>query len=185
MRGKYGLAAYTRWADALADERSKNGWKRQFATGSVRFSLLTWFYHYTHHFGTGGFGARGRYADFLVEAAEILENDALLIAAEEFRKAERGWMALYDQLYSAGVEPLYRARQLIDEREKLFREQGQASTEARNKINVQLEELRATARRNNEFYGKQKKSSGGKACENQCWNCRRERLQLLIGYRMQ
>ena len=145
MRGKYGLAAYTRWADALADERSKNGWKRQFATGSDRFSLLTWFYHYTHHFGTGGFGARGRYADFLVEAAEILENDALLIAADEFRKAERSWMALYDQLYSAGVEPLFRARQLIDEREKLFREQGQASTEARNKINEQLEELRTSA----------------------------------------
>ena len=145
MRGKYGLAAYTRWADALADERSKNGWKRQFATGSDRFSLLTWFYHYTHHFGTGGFGARGRYADFLVEAAEILDNDALLIAAEEFRKAERGWVALFDQLYSAGVEPLFRARQLIDEREKLFREQGQASTEARNKISEQLEELRTSA----------------------------------------
>ena len=145
MRGKYGLTAYTRWADALADERSKNGWKRQFATGSDRFSLLTWFYHYTHHFGTGGFGARGRYADFLIEAAEILENDALPIAAEEFRKAERGWMALYDQLYSVEIEPLFRARHLIDEREKLFREQGQASSEARREINDQLEELRTSA----------------------------------------
>ena len=157
MRGKYGLAAYTRWADALADERSKNGWKRQFATGSDRFSLLTWFYHYTHHFGTGGFGARGRYADFLVEAAEILDNDALVKAAEEFRKAERGWMALYDQLYSDEMEPLIQARQLIDERERQFREQGQASFENREQITGQLEALRLEADETMKFSEAQEK----------------------------
>ncbi|MCY3835275.1 MAG: DUF4872 domain-containing protein [Anaerolineaceae bacterium] len=145
MRGKYGLAAYTRWADALADERSKTGWKRQFTQGSERFALITNFYHYTHHFGTGGKGARGRYADFLVEAAAILEQDALRSVAPAFRQAERRWEALYDEMLSADLPPLFRARQLMNEREGLFRERGSASTEERKKINAQLEALRVEA----------------------------------------
>ena len=145
MRGKYGLAAYTRWADALADERSKNGWKRQFSTGSKRFALLTFFYRYTHHFGTGGFGARDRYADFLEEAAVILSNEGLRIAASEFRAAREGWAALYETLFSASIEPLHQARQLIDERERLFREQGNASVAARRAIEGELGALRTAA----------------------------------------
>ena len=145
MRGKYGLAAYTRWADALADERSKNGWKRQFSTGSKRFALLTFFYRYTHHFGTGGFGARDRYADFLEEAAVILSNEGLRIAASEFRAAREGWAALYETLFSASIKPLHQARQFIDERERLFREQGNASVAARRAIEGELGALRTAA----------------------------------------
>ena len=145
MRGKYGLAAYTRWADALVDERGKNGWKRQFSTGSKRFAVLTFFYHYTQHFGTGGFGARARYADFLEEAAVILTNEGLRVAASEFRAAREGWAALYETLFSASIEPLHQARQLIDERERLFREQGNASMAARRAIEEKLSALRAAA----------------------------------------
>lgn len=145
MRGKYGLPAYTRWSAALADERSKNGWKRQFSTGSERFALLTSFYHYTHHLGTGGFGARGRYADFLNEAAEILDNAKLLTAAAGFRMAQQGWAGLYDQLFSEEIEPLHEARRLINARERLFHEQAHASLAARQGITEQLESLRVEA----------------------------------------
>ena len=91
MRGKYGLAAYTRWADELADERSKKGWQRKFAQGSARFALLTSFYHYTHHFGTGGSGARARYADFLDEAALILDTDDLRAGGNRIPRRPR-WL---------------------------------------------------------------------------------------------
>lgn len=145
MRGKYGLAAYTRWADVLSDERSKTGWKRQFTKGSERFALITNFYHYTHHFGTGGMGARGRYADFLVEAAAILEQDDLRSAAPAFRQAEQLWKALYEEMLSTDYPPLSHARKLMDDRERMFRDRGLASTEERKIINAQLETLRVEA----------------------------------------
>ena len=145
MRGKFGLAAFTRWADALADERSKNGWKKQFANGSDRFSLLTWFYHYTHYMGTGGYGARGRYADFLDEAAAILSQPDLQDAATAFRVAQQGWATLFDALFSEEFPSLHQARQWIDERERLFRQGGVASLPERKAINAQLEQLRVAA----------------------------------------
>ena len=142
MRGKFGLVAFERWLALLADEKAKNGWKRQFTEGSLRYEAISSFYHYTHHLGSGGYGARGRYADFLQEAALILGKDSLRQAAASFRQAEVAWGALYNTLLPESSPSLYQARTLIDEREHLLREQGGSSLAARREIDAQLIAIR-------------------------------------------
>ena len=67
------------------------------------------------------------------------------VAASEFRAAREGWATLYETLFSANYAPLHQASQLIDERERLFREQGNASVAARRAIEGELGALRTAA----------------------------------------
>ena len=90
----FGLPAWRKWSRMLTDERNKKAWPRVFAepSGLVEALLST----YAGVEPVGGYGGhlRGLYADFLDEAAALLEEPSLADAARAFRAAAARWHEL-------------------------------------------------------------------------------------------
>jgi hypothetical protein len=139
MKGKYGLDAFTRWANLLVD---KKGWAKQFPPGIKMYAILKSVYQYTHLWYTGGCGGRGVYADFLDEAAEILSKPALKDVATQYRAAANLWDDLYQALLPDNVALFKETRELMARNSMLFREQGAASLPERQKISARLAVIR-------------------------------------------
>jgi len=70
---------------------------------------------------------RGLYADFLDEAAALLDKPALKEVAGQFRQSARAWHALADLTLPDDVAPLAEAKALHLKRHKLFVEKGEAA----------------------------------------------------------
>ena len=90
----FGLPAWRKWSRMLTDERNKKAWPRVFAepSGLVEALLST----YAGIEPVGGYGGhlRGLYADFLDEAAALLEEPSLAEAAAAWRTAAALWHEL-------------------------------------------------------------------------------------------
>ena len=102
----FSLPAWRKWARMTTDTRNKKGWPTVFAdghgVGSLRASIYTSAAHGAH--------LRGLYADFLDEAAGLLEREALRDAAAAWREAASHWEAIVDVALPPGDE----LRELID-----------------------------------------------------------------------
>lgn len=140
MEGKFGLAAYEKWAELLVDSRSKQGWARQFAPGVRMYAGLTSVYEYVQVWDAGGAQSRREYADFLEEAAAILNKPPLSQAAAPFREAARRWDDLMQTLLPEDIPLLQETRELMERDRVLFLEQGAAPDE-REKIRQRLAEI--------------------------------------------
>ncbi len=145
MAGKFGLAAYQRWAAALADTRSKNGWAKLFAPGGRFYSGLRSAYQYPYWWSGHEDGSRGVYADFLDEASVILQRPALREVAALFRKAAALWVGLGTVLLPDDIPLLQETRDLLRRQFTLYLEQGNASLDERRQITARLDALRAAA----------------------------------------
>lgn len=141
LRGKFGLDAYQRWADMLRDN-TKNGWAKQFAPGQRMVSGLTSAYTYTNHLYAGECGARGLYADFVDEAADVLQKPDLKSAAQAWREAYHAWQRLNDALLPPSVPALGQLRQLLDKQFTLYIEQGGSSLQERHNLAQQITDLK-------------------------------------------
>ena len=102
----FSLPAWRKWARMTTDTRNKKGWPTVFAdghgVGSLRASIYTDAAHGAH--------LRGLYADFLDEAAALLERDALRDCAAAWRQAASRWDTIVDIALPPGDE----LRALID-----------------------------------------------------------------------
>ena len=102
----FSLPAWRKWARMTTDPRNKKGWPTVFAdglgVGSLRASIYTNAAHGAH--------LRGLYADFLDEAAALLEREALRDAAAAWREAAACWGPILDAALPPGDE----LRGLID-----------------------------------------------------------------------
>jgi hypothetical protein len=131
----FGFSGMDHWADMLTNTRNKKSWARFYPPGPEMFSALSGYasfpgmHTWIEAWGDGGF-ERGRYADFLEEAALILEKPALKESATLFRKSHKAWRALNQLAFPEDIPQLKQARELHHKRIKLFMEQGSAATEA-------------------------------------------------------
>lgn len=102
----FSLPAWRKWARMTTDTRNRKGWPTVFAdglaTGSLRASIYTEAAHGAH--------LRGLYADFLDEAAGLLERESLTEAADAWRQAAASW----DLIVDAALPPGDELRELID-----------------------------------------------------------------------
>jgi hypothetical protein len=144
MKGKFGLAAYTRWAEMLAD-KTKKGWAQQFAPGRRMYAGLTSAFYTIQLYGTRGLGARPLYAEFLEEAALILDRPSLKEVSRQFHKRGVLWDALNKALLPDSVPLFQEARALMVKQEELFVELGMESLEERQEISQRLDELKEIA----------------------------------------
>jgi hypothetical protein len=88
------------------------------------------------------------YADFLNEASAALESPGLETVAGEYRHAAGIWSDIAESSLSNDV-PLFReVKELLAKRDRLFIEQGAASTDERMAISSRLAEIRAQANEN-------------------------------------
>ncbi len=143
-KSSFGLDAYQKWAQLL-ESKSKDSWAVRFAPGARMYAGLTSSYRYIQVWFTGGRGARHIYADFLDEAAIILNQPALRAVGEHFRAAALAWDGLTSALLPDSV-PLFReTRELMERSYHLFLDHGSASVEERRTLHHQLKSLEASA----------------------------------------
>lgn len=141
-RHNFGLAAYRRWAEMLTKPKGKGSWAKEFPPGSKLYAGLTCAFWDINIFGKEGRAERDVYADFLDEAALILEKPALTGVAAQFRASAAAWDDLSRSLLPDWSPPLAETRQLMLRQHALFLETGGASLDERRTMSIRLQEIR-------------------------------------------
>jgi hypothetical protein len=147
-KSSFGLDAYQKWAKLLTDKKGKQSWAVMFAPGRRMYAGLTSSYRYLEIFFTGGHGSRGVYADFLDEAAIVLDKPILKDAAVQFRQAAARWDDLTMALLPNHIEPFRESRELMRRSYEAFLAQGNAALVERKQIYSRLEAIKADMEQN-------------------------------------
>jgi hypothetical protein len=146
-RHNFGFAAYQRLADMLVNTRNKKSWERFFGTGVRMYHALAGSvgqpgaYTWIQTWGSSRGADRGLYADFLDEAAEILNKPALRESANHFRESYSLWCDLAQALLPDEVSLLGESKNLIQREYDLFIEQGQSALDEIKGIHTRRDEL--------------------------------------------
>ena len=141
-RHNFGFAAYQRWADALRKPKMRGSWDKEFPPGRKMYAGLESVFSDTHTYGKEGFAERDVFADFLDEAAQILDRSVLREAGKQFRESALAWRDLGKMLLSDSVASWAEARELMLENQRLFLEQGGEAYEAGQANAERLIEIR-------------------------------------------
>ena len=120
----FGLPAWRKWSRMMTGDAPK-AWPRVFASGHGLASALLATYEGIQPVGLYGGHLRGLYADFLDEAAGLLEDPALVDAASAWREAAALWRSLAE--LAMPVEPFGRVRELLAEVHSTVVEGGDAA----------------------------------------------------------
>jgi hypothetical protein len=144
-KSNFGLAAYRHWAELLTRPKARMSWERVFPAGPKMLSGLTNAYLDIAIFGKGDDDTADRrlYADFLDEAAVILNRPELGEAAGAFRRAAEAWRDLTLWLLPDDVEPFRETRELMWRRHLAFLERGNAALEEMKAIDARLDAIKA------------------------------------------
>ena len=146
-RDNFGFAAYEKLAEMLVNKRNKQSWERFFAPGVRMYHALAGSpvqpgaYHWINTWGSADGAERGLYADFLLEAVQILKRPALKEAAEKFRESHTLWLAFADALLPDDVPLLAESKKLIQKKHDLFINKGETVLPEIQQINSRLNEL--------------------------------------------
>lgn len=139
----FGLRALHKWAEMLTSTRSTRSWARVFPPGAALYAGLTAAYSSIESGETGGSASRNLYADFLEEARTLLENPVLAEGAALFRQSAHQWSDLAAAMLPDHVAPLHETRTLMQQKDRLFREQGAAARAEIGQIEARLEQIKA------------------------------------------
>lgn len=120
----FGLPAWRKWSRMLTATQPAKAWPRVFADGHGLAGALLSTYEWIQPVGHDGGHLRGLYADFLDEAAQLLDQPALADAATHWRAAADGWQALADTALPA--DSFGRLRELMSEVHATVVEEGDA-----------------------------------------------------------
>ena len=109
----FGFRGLEKLADELESTKS-SGWRRRFTTPDRQFAVLhRMFTGIELEWGATG-GLRPAYADFLDEAASVLDRPDLIGAAGRFRAAGKMWQELADLAVPSAAPGLGRIREVMD-----------------------------------------------------------------------
>ncbi|MGZ9235042.1 MAG: BtrH N-terminal domain-containing protein [Anaerolineales bacterium] len=146
-RDNFGFAAYEKLAEMLVNTRNKQSWERFFAPGNRMVHALAGSpvqpgaYHWVNTWGSADGAERGLYADFLLEAAQILKKSSLKEAAEKFRESHKLWLAFAEALLPDDVPLLCESKALIQKKHDLFVNKGEAALPEIKQIHSRLNEI--------------------------------------------
>ena len=152
-RHNFGFAAYERLAEMLVNTRNKQSWERFFPPGIRMYHALAGSpvqpgaYHWIMNWGSADGAERGLYADFLLEAAQILKKPALKKPAEKFRESYRLWLQFAEALLPDGIPLLGESKELLRKKHEIFVHKGEAALTDIREINARLKELLALSER--------------------------------------
>jgi hypothetical protein len=112
----FSLPAFRKWARLLTDTRNAKAWPKVFADRVSLFdACLSVYENLEPAAGSDGGNLRGLYAEFLDEAAGLLDAPALGNAAAAYREAVARWHEVAETALPAGREPFAEARRLTDQ----------------------------------------------------------------------
>lgn len=149
-RDNFGLAALQHWANMLTNTRNKHSWARYFEPGEHLWMVLAGdtvqlgAYSFVKR-KAGNNAERGMYADFLNEAAIILQKPGLKEAATLFRESEKAWGELAERLLPDNVVIFKEAKTLLNRKQTLFIEQGADGLAEIREANTRLRALQKEA----------------------------------------
>lgn len=123
----------------LTDPDSVQGWARMFPAGAPLYAALTAIYGAIESCETGGRASRPQYAEFLSEAALILNRPQLHEVAALFQASAMQWAGLAQLVLPDDVPALHVTRTLLQHREHLLNQQGMAALPEVMQINTRLE----------------------------------------------
>lgn len=138
----FALPTLRKWARMLTDTKNTKGWPTVFAGGTCLFSGLVSVYEGIVHEGSDGTALRGMYADFLTEAAAVLDSSALSDAATEYRAIGAKWQALAEMSLDPSVEEFSAARAVLDGREEAIKTGGDDQADTIVGLGKEFEALR-------------------------------------------
>ena len=144
----FGLPSLEKWADLITDTKDKKGWPQVFKPGLHLYRALLGTYHQIENGGTGGSAFRTMYADFLDEAATVLDKKSqpvLRDAALQYRKSAKLWSALAKAALPEDVKLLGEAREVTAVKYQLFAARGASAESQMPKINRRLAAIEAEA----------------------------------------
>lgn len=143
-KNNFGLSAYQFWAKMLTNPKQRLSWEKQFPAGLPMYAGLTSAYNFAFLFGKGTSqdAERDLYADFLDEAAVLLDLPALNDAAEKFRSAADTWRQLPSFLLPDSIQPFAESRELMLRKHILFLDQGGSALEEIETIHSRLADIR-------------------------------------------
>jgi hypothetical protein len=133
-----GLAGLQKWAALVPS------WPRQFKGMGLVGCLFNTFL-YIEVSGTGGSAFRNMFAQFLVEAAAILDTPALAELAHAFRASAKVWSEIARAALPDSWPALKRMRELCVEKNRVFEEQKPGALTRMQAINRDLDEAMASA----------------------------------------
>lgn len=144
-KNNFGFAAYERWAELLTHAGAKQSWAKFFPAGRYWYNGLTSAFEIGLLYGQGDSlkAERDVFADFLEEAATILEKPEFSEIAVTFRKSGDAWTTLGDMLLPTEVPILAETRHLLIERHTAFINQPDNALEIMQKANTRIEEIRS------------------------------------------
>jgi hypothetical protein len=119
----FSLPTIQKWGKMMTHRKNAKGWPVVFADRRGLYGALKSMYEGVDLFSTGGGGMRGLYADFLDEAAGIV-NPGLSQVANEYRSLAARWTAFANSVLPDNVEPLRQTRELLRQRHDLLMTQG-------------------------------------------------------------
>ena len=146
-RDNFGFAAYDKLANMLVNTRNKQSWERYFAPGVRMYHALAGSpvqpgaYDWVNIWGSADGAERGLYADFLDEAAVILNKPALKDSAEKFRESYQLWLQFGNALLPDEVPLLGESKKMIQKKYELFINKGIDALPEIRKSNARLREL--------------------------------------------
>jgi len=149
-KNNFGLQALQHWAKMLTNTRNAKSWARYFPITEGTFAALAGslpfpgLYDWILAWGDGG-GERYRYADFLDEAATLLNKPKLSQAGTIFRESGDAWKALGMIALPNEIPLLSQSRILLEKRHDIFTENAPGAEEKLRAINLQLKELLANS----------------------------------------
>lgn len=146
----FGFKAYDKWIELLTRPKAKGSWAKTLPRGRELYVGLTTAFNFSMLFGKDTTHTAERYmmADFLEEAATILEKPAPADAAPIARKAGDAWREMGEILLPDDVPLLKEMRENLVASQTLFFEQGADSTEQR----IALRDRREALKKESEEY---------------------------------
>jgi hypothetical protein len=121
----FSLPAIRKWAKLMTDQKNKKGWPVVFEDRRGLYSTLTSLFEAIELQGAPE-GLRGMYNDFLLEAANVVNNPRLKEPAEHYAALAKHWHALAEEALPDTVPQFKRAKQVLRERQTVLLKGGQA-----------------------------------------------------------
>ena len=126
----FALPAFSKWARLLTDPGNAKGWPKVFADRAGLFGACLSVHENLEPVGWGGGNLRELYAEFLDEAAGLLDAPALSKVAAAYREAATRWREVAEVAVPAGREPFGEARRLTVRLQELVELADAAQAEA-------------------------------------------------------
>lgn len=133
----FSLPTFQKWGKMMTHPKNAKGWPVVFANRRGLYGALKSVYEGVELVSTGGGGMRGLYADFLDEAAGIV-NLNLGEVAQVYRSLATQWSAFAESALPDTSEPLRETKALMRQRYDLLMTQGGDGVDAMRVLTERL-----------------------------------------------